>query len=181
MQEFEKIKKIRTTLKLTQQEMADAISVSKQYFSKVENGHTELSKEKVSLLSEKFGISLDWLLHDIGQMFYQDAKNLTFVDDMDIFPEFINNLKAYNAYIVAVGEFIRQKYPNAIVDDILIPTYKLFVDDIVKKEIVYSTNDDVKQNLLDRFSQDENLSQTILNSYFKAYVDRMEKPKKVID
>ena len=163
MQEFEKIKKIRTTLKLTQQEMADAIGVSKQYFSKVENGHTELSKEKISLLSEKFGISLDWLLHDIGQMFYQDAKNLTFIDNMDIFPEFINNLKAYNAYIVAVGEFIRQKYPNAIVDDILIPAYKLFVDDIVKKEIVYSTNDDVKQNLLDRFSQDENLSQKILN------------------
>ena len=46
MQEFEKIKKIRTTLKLTQQEMADAIGVSKQYFSKVENDHTELSKEK---------------------------------------------------------------------------------------------------------------------------------------
>lgn len=52
---------------------------------------------------------------------------------------------------------------------------------LIKKEIIYSTNDDVKQNLLDRFSQDENLSQTILNSYFKAYVDRMGKPKKVID
>lgn len=52
---------------------------------------------------------------------------------------------------------------------------------LIKKEIIYSTNDDVRQNLLDRFSQDENLSQTILNSYFKAYVDRMEKPKKVID
>lgn len=90
-------------------------------------------------------------------------------------------MKHQSLYIVAVGEFIRQKYPNAIVDDILIPTYKLFVDDIVKKEIVYSTNEDVKQNLLDRFLQDENLSQTILNSYFKAYVDRMEKPKKIID
>ena len=77
-------------------------------------------------------------------------------------------MKHQSLYIVAVGEFIRQKHPNAIVDD------------IVKKEIVYSTNEDVKQNLLDRFSQDENLSQTILNSYFKAYVDRMEKPKKII-
>ena len=36
MQEHEKIKKIRTKLNLTQQEMADALGVSKQYFSKVE-------------------------------------------------------------------------------------------------------------------------------------------------
>ena len=34
MQEHEKIKKIRTKLNLTQQEMADALGVSKQYFSK---------------------------------------------------------------------------------------------------------------------------------------------------
>lgn len=47
MQELKKINKIRTTLKLTQQEMADTIGVSKQYFSKVENGHTELSKENI--------------------------------------------------------------------------------------------------------------------------------------
>ena len=52
MQEHEKIKKIRTKLNLTQQEMADALGVSKQYFSKVENGHTQLSKEKISIFSD---------------------------------------------------------------------------------------------------------------------------------
>ena len=51
MQEHEKIKKIRTKLNLTQQEMAEALGVSKQYFSKVENGHTQLSKEKISIFS----------------------------------------------------------------------------------------------------------------------------------
>ena len=46
MLENEKIKNIRTQLGLTQQEMADCIGVSKQYLSKVEKGHTDLSKER---------------------------------------------------------------------------------------------------------------------------------------
>lgn len=44
--ENEKIKEIRKELGLTQQKMADALYVSKQYLSKVENGLTELSKKK---------------------------------------------------------------------------------------------------------------------------------------
>ena len=52
MNENEKIKAIRKTLNITQQEMADSIGVSKQYLSKVENGLTELSKEKITKLPE---------------------------------------------------------------------------------------------------------------------------------
>lgn len=59
MNENEKIKEIRKQLGLTQQEMADSIVVSKQYFSKVENGLTELSKEKITRLCNCYGISLD--------------------------------------------------------------------------------------------------------------------------
>lgn len=42
--------------------MADAIGVSKQYFSKVENGHTELSKEKAMVLCHEYDISLKQML-----------------------------------------------------------------------------------------------------------------------
>ena len=62
MNENEKIKQIRKSLNLTQQEIADSIGVSKQYFSRVENGITELSKEKATMLCNNYGISLDWLL-----------------------------------------------------------------------------------------------------------------------
>ena len=85
MQEHEKIKKIRTKLNLTQQEMADALGVSKQYFSKVENGHTQLSKEKISIFSDKYGISLDWLINNKGQMFYQDEEIPYLSEKMEIF------------------------------------------------------------------------------------------------
>ena len=69
MAENEKIKEIRKELGLTQQEMADALCVSKQYLSKVENGLTELSKEKIILLCKKFNISVNWLLMDKGFMY----------------------------------------------------------------------------------------------------------------
>ncbi|MBR2430170.1 helix-turn-helix transcriptional regulator, partial [bacterium] len=103
MKEHEKIKKIRTKLNLTQQEMADALGVSKQYFSKVENGHTQLSKEKISIFSDKYGVSLDWLVNNKGQMFYQDEENIAFADNMDNFVPLVNHISLYNSYIIAVS------------------------------------------------------------------------------
>ena len=44
------LKKLRKEHNLTQQQFADSISVSKQYLSRVENGLTDLSKEKVILI-----------------------------------------------------------------------------------------------------------------------------------
>ena len=49
---YEIIKELRDYYDKTQQEMAEALGVSKQYFSKVENGHTQLSKEKISIFVE---------------------------------------------------------------------------------------------------------------------------------
>ena len=68
MKENEKIKEIRKELGLTQQKMADALCISTQYLSKVENGSTEFSKEKIILLCKKFNISANWLLMDEGFM-----------------------------------------------------------------------------------------------------------------
>ena len=45
MFENKKIKAVRKVLNLTQQEVADKLGVSKQYWSKVENGMTKLSKK----------------------------------------------------------------------------------------------------------------------------------------
>ena len=109
MQEFEKIKKIRTTLKLTQQEMADAIGVSKQYFSKVENGHTELSKEKAMVLCHEYDISLNWLLLDIGSMFANDVeKNAeTFKTNVENILDANLNLLIFSSYIEKAFSIIK--------------------------------------------------------------------------
>ena len=181
MKEHEKIKKIRTKLNLTQQEMADALGVSKQYFSKVENGHTQLSKEKISIFSDKYGVSLDWLVNNKGQMFYQDEENIAFADNMDNFVPLVNRISLYNSYIIAVSKFIKQKYPNAIIDDILTSAGKFFVEEIINKKVVFSDKKEIEENLAEKISADKQLSQNILNTYFKAYVDRMENLDKNID
>lgn len=181
MQEHEKIKKIRTKLNLTQQEMADALGVSKQYFSKVENGHTQLSKEKISIFSDKYGISLDWLINNKGQMFYQDEENIAFADNMDNFVPLVNHISLYNSYIIAVSKFIKQKYPNAVIEDILTSAGKFFMEEVINKKLVFSDKKEIEENLAEKISADKQLSQNILNTYFKAYVDRMENLDKNID
>ena len=66
MKENERIKTVRDVLRLTQQEFADQLGVSKQYLSKVENGGTDLSKDRIMLISQIFGVSTDWLLFERG-------------------------------------------------------------------------------------------------------------------
>jgi len=181
MQEHEKIKKIRTKLNLTQQEMADALGVSKQYFSKVENGHTQLSKEKISIFSDKYGVSLDWLVNNKGQMFYQDEENIEFANNVDNFIPLVNHISLYNSYIIGITKFIKQKYPNALIEDILFSAGKFFMEDVINKRLIFSDKKEIENNLAEKISTDEQLSQNILNLYFKAYVDRMEHSNKNID
>ena len=121
MQEFEKIKKIRTTLKLTQQEMADAIGVSKQYFSKVENGHTELSKEKAMVLCHEYDISLNWLLLDIGSMFANDVeKNAEkFKTNVENILDANLNLLIFSSYIEKAFSIIKNIDTNASIKNII--------------------------------------------------------------
>lgn len=74
MTENKKIKEVRKALGLSQQKMADALSVSKQYLSRVESGRTGFSKEKIILLCKTFNISADWLLMDKGFMHLEKTK-----------------------------------------------------------------------------------------------------------
>lgn len=131
MQEFEKIKKIRTTLKLTQQEMADAIGVSKQYFSKVENGHTELSKEKAMVLCHEYDISLNWLLLDIGSMFANDVeKNAeTFKTNVENILDANLNLLIFSSYIEKAFSIIKNIDTNASIKNIIKTARLVFIKD----------------------------------------------------
>ncbi len=97
MNENEKIKEIRKELGLTQQEMADALCVSKQYLSKVENGLTELSKEKIILLCEKFNISVNWLLMNKGFMYLGEIEQYNgFKDSVE---KLINSNERLNLFL----------------------------------------------------------------------------------
>lgn len=116
-------------LGLTQQEMADSIGVSKQYFSKVENGLTDLSKEKAVLLCRKHNISLNWLLLDEGDIF-TDRESIDFVNSVIDMQRFEMNLLLFSLYINESYKMIKNKYPNSSINNIVDATKELYSCDI---------------------------------------------------
>lgn len=131
MLENEKIKDIRIHLGLTQQEMADSLGVSKQYLSKVEKGHTDLSKEKIVQLCSNYNVSIDWLLLDKGEAFLKDSNiaensgNILAKEVEDVF-KFDIALKLYSLFVNESFSIIKNKYPQAQVDDIIEAARQLF-------------------------------------------------------
>lgn len=60
----EKIFDLRTRSKLSQEAMAEKLAVSRQAVSKWESGVTLPETEKLIMISNMFGVSLDYLLKD---------------------------------------------------------------------------------------------------------------------
>ena len=166
MQEFEKIKKIRTTLKLTQQEMADAIGVSKQYFSKVEND-TELSKEKAMVLCHEYDISLNWLLLDIGSMFANDVeKNAeTFKTNVENILDANLNLLIFSSYIEKAFSIIKNIDTNASIKNIIKTARLVFIKDFSIRRLPLL---EVK-SALDKFENEVNDSEEFKTKILEEY------------
>ena len=58
-----RIKELRKEKKLTQQDVADAMGVSRRGFQKWENGDSQLKPEKAKQLADFFGVSVGYLLN----------------------------------------------------------------------------------------------------------------------
>lgn len=57
----QRIKDLRLSSKTTQQGLADLLGVTRTQISDLENGKTTTSIEKLTVLSEYFNVSLDYL------------------------------------------------------------------------------------------------------------------------
>ncbi len=60
----EKLRKLRTARKLSQEQLADELQVSRQAISKWELGESTPDTENLIALSQFYGISIDYLLLD---------------------------------------------------------------------------------------------------------------------
>src|SRR5574344_402378 len=174
-----KIKEIRKSLKLTQQQLADSIGVSKQYLSRVENGLTELSKEKITLLCNNYGISLDWLLSDFGQMFIQDkevqSKHFTSVEDAN---EILLLINIYNLYLTAVYKIVKTKYPKATIEDKIQTAQILYMQDCISDKISYSKLEELKKRFEKETKNNEDFKVKVLSTYYFVYVQNKENSEK---
>lgn len=65
----ERLKKLRKHMGMSQDEFAQAVGLTKNYISLVENGYRSLAERTTRDVCKKFNVSYDWLVNGIGEMF----------------------------------------------------------------------------------------------------------------
>jgi transcriptional regulator with XRE-family HTH domain len=81
----ERLKKLRKTLDLTQQEFADKIGSARDNIAGYETGRRNPSVAVISLICTKFNVNEDWLRTGNGEMFIEltrDEQIENFVGDV---------------------------------------------------------------------------------------------------
>ena len=64
-----RLKNIRCSLNLTQEQLGAALGISKQFYSNIETDRTLLNNEKLVLLLRDYNVNLNYLLAGIMPMF----------------------------------------------------------------------------------------------------------------
>jgi len=70
----ERIKVVRSALKLSQRAFAKAVYVSNGYLADIELGHNEVKDRLVHLISSAFSVNKHWLLTGEGRMFNSTSE-----------------------------------------------------------------------------------------------------------
>lgn len=71
----ERIKKLRRTLDLTQQEFGDRIGIKRNTVANYETGRNEPVDSVVTLICREFNVNEEWLRDGTGEMFAPDASD----------------------------------------------------------------------------------------------------------
>jgi transcriptional regulator with XRE-family HTH domain len=71
----ERLALARKTLKLTQREVAEKISVATGFVASMEIGDRKVNPRIMKLISSIFNINLQWLETGEGEMFYANMEN----------------------------------------------------------------------------------------------------------
>lgn len=68
----ERVKKLRETLNLTQQEFAGIFGISRQFICDVEKNKKILNSEKLCILLGNYNANINWVLSGKGEMFLDE-------------------------------------------------------------------------------------------------------------
>jgi transcriptional regulator with XRE-family HTH domain len=71
----ERLKKLRKTLDLTQQEFAGRIGIARGNIAAYETGKNALSDAVISLICREFNVNEEWLRDGTGEMFIELTRN----------------------------------------------------------------------------------------------------------
>lgn len=71
----ERLKRLRKTLDLTQQEFADKIGIKRNTFSTYESGRNQPIDAVLTLICREFNVNEEWLRFGTGDMFMPTNRN----------------------------------------------------------------------------------------------------------
>jgi transcriptional regulator with XRE-family HTH domain len=92
---FERIKAVRTALKISQREFARHVFVSQSYFSEVETGERNVGRRIVHLIATEYNVNEDWLLTGKGEMFATSETDIRLRQLITVFYELDEMLQEY--------------------------------------------------------------------------------------
>lgn len=81
----ERLKRLRRTLNLTQQQFADRLNVGRNNIAGYETGKRSPSDAAIALICREFSVSPQWLREGIGEMFIeqtQDEQIVSFIGNI---------------------------------------------------------------------------------------------------
>ena len=76
-----RIQQIRKTAKMTQDEFADKIGLSKNFVWMIEKGERTPSERTIKDICREFKVNYDWLVNGIGDMFQDDDSDAQAIVD----------------------------------------------------------------------------------------------------
>lgn len=76
-----RIQKIRKTVKMTQDEFADKIGLSKNFVWMIEKGERTPSERTIKDICREFKVNYDWLVNGTGDMFQDDDSDAQAIVD----------------------------------------------------------------------------------------------------
>ena len=100
---------LRKLLGLTQEEFGEKIGKTKTTISRYESGERNPDKTTIKMISEKFNVNPEWLLHGKGEIFRKNFVSIPYFDIQLSAGHGIINYEELEGIIKISEEFIRKK------------------------------------------------------------------------
>lgn len=72
----DRIRKVRTTLKLTQKQFGQKLAIAQSYLTNIETGKREVTEKILKLICLQFNVNEEWLRTGNGEMFVENNDSL---------------------------------------------------------------------------------------------------------
>ena len=121
----QRMRKIRKTLGLTQDQMVSPFTIGRANYSRIEKGEIFPQATILHTLRTKFNISLDWLISNEGEMYLNENKELIDTANFGEYADEVRDMLFHMENVPMIkhallGYFIEYKVKNKkIIDEIL--------------------------------------------------------------